>query len=209
MRIILGVLFAVCLAWGASAAHAQGQGRLTVFDGVVVDAQDQPAANRLVVVFLNSREVGRAPTSCGGGACRFEILALDEYGVGDVGPDGLAYVHLNLKVGQPEVIPVQAPGSGRRSNYAVMALNQPADQLPDVMQTGRLGLLPDSSVAVIEPTRPPQLTRPAGGAGRAPGVAAVRGFPLLEMALLALACCGTLLALPVLGALVWVAARRV
>lgn len=186
-----------------AATTVAAQGRTVAFEGTLVGEDGQPAGDKLVVVFFNTHEVGRGETTCDAQGCRFEILVPDETGIGSPGPDGLPRVQVGaLRMGQPAAIPAPGGGPPRRPIYSVTALKDDPNSLPPAIQEGRLGLLPDNSVMVIEPTRPPAATRPA--AATATGV----GFPWLAVTLLALSCCGILLALLGLGVLVFFLLRR-
>lgn len=200
------ILLMVLVGTLATASPATAQGHTVIFHGEVVGEDGQPAGDKMVVVFFNTHEVGRGETICDAQGCRFEILVNDETGIGEVGQDGLSRVQVGvLTVGAPKTF--QAPGGGppRRPIYAVAALKDDPNNLPPAMQDGRLGLLPDDSVVVIEPTRPPAATGPASQ----PTVSAIGvGLPWLWVALLALSCCGTLLALMGLGVLVFFLLRR-
>lgn len=202
MKRVWILALAVVAALLATTAVA-AQGRTVVFEGSLVGEDGQPAGDKVVVVFFNTHEVGRGETTCDAQGCRFEILVPDETGIGSPGPDGLPHVQVGtLRLGQPATIPAPGGGPPRRPIYSVTALKDDPSSLPPAIQEGRLGLLPDGSVMVIEPTRPPAATRPAVA------TATVASFPWLPVALLALSCCGTLLALLGLGALAFVLLRR-
>ncbi len=200
------ILVMVLVGTLATAAPATAQGHTVMFHGEVVGEDGQPASDKMVVVFFNTHEVGRGETICDAQRCRFEILVNDETGIGEVGQDGLSRVQVGiLTVGAPKTF--QAPGGGppRRPIYSIMALKDAPNDLPPAMQDGRLGLLPDGSVVVIEPTRPPAATGPASSpAASAIGV----GLPWLWVALLALSCCVTLLAMLAVIALIVFVLRR-
>lgn len=205
-RVLIVVL---CLALGLGLTGvAQAQAEHVIFEGTVVDAEGQPGVGRLVVIFLNGREVGRAEAECQAGVCRFEVVIADESGVGVKEADGLTHVQVNeLKVGKPFLIQGRSTTPGQRANYAVIALADTVDRLPERLKQGRLVLFPDGGVAVFEDTRPPDLPRPAPRApvaqtGPAPD------FPLWPMALLAVTCCGSLVMLAVLGGLAFFIFRQ-
>lgn len=205
MRRVWLIGLALGLAVLLRATPLAAQGRAVLFDGTVVDEAGQPGGERVVVVFFNSREVGRGATACDAGGCQFEVVVADETGIGAPGPDGAPHASVGIiEVGKP--VSMQAPGTtpGRRGVYVVLALKEAPAELAPALQTGRLGLLPDSSLAVIEPTRPPAPPRPAA---QTTGIG-VSGFPWLAVSLLALACCGTLLALAALMGLMVFALRR-
>ena len=178
-------------------AYAQATPEYVIFDGTVYDAQGQPGVGRVIIVFMNGREVGRDEADCDGRACRFEIVVADESGVGQPDRDGLLYVHVpNLTVGKPQVFVGPNPPPYQRANYAVMALTQTADELPEPIKEGRVALFPDGGLVVFEPTRPPALPRPE------PRFATPAAqFPWLAVALLALTCSASLFVLLVLGGL--------
>ena len=172
-----------------------------IFEGSVFDAQGQPGVGRVVIVFMNGREVGRDEVDCDGKGCRFEVVVADESGVGQRDPDGLVYVHVkDLTVGKPQVFVGPNPPPYERANYAVMALTQTADELPESIKQGRVALFPDGGLVVFEPTRPPALPRPEPLV--VSPAARLAQFPWLPVALLALTCAASLFTLLVLGGLV-------
>ncbi len=206
MRRVWSVVAAlVCAALLAGQVAAQG--RTAIFEGTVVDDQGQPDPGRLVVVFMNGREVGRNEVTCTADGCRFEIVVADNTNIGQVGRDGLVHVPMDtLHAGVPKVVQ-GTPPSGPRVTYVVLALTVPAASLPQAMQQGRLGLFPDGGVVVIEDTRPPDLPRPAAASPVAQ-LQASGAFPWLAASLLALVCCLNLLGLIVLVGLGVLVARR-
>ena len=188
------------LALGGT-AYAQATPEHVIFDGTVFDAQGQPGVGRVVIVFMNGREVGRDEADCDGKSCHFEIVVADESGVGQRDSDGLTYVHVkDLYVGKPQVFVGPNPPQYQRANYAVMALTQTIDELPEQIKQGRVALFPDGGLVVFEPTRPPALPRPqAEGISLATRAAQ---FPWLAVALLVLTCSGSLFTLLLLGGLI-------
>lgn len=202
------VWIAIAMAVGVLlvARPAAAQGHTVVFEGTVITDDAQPAGDRLVVVFFNSREVGRGETTCDASGCHFAISVSDETGIGDMGQDGLAHVTVGrLVVGQPTSFVAPGGAPPRRPIYSIMALKNDPHALPAPFEAGRLGLLPDGSVAVVEEQRPSQPTPPAS----APAASAISvGFPWLAVGLLAAACCGSILAFVVVVGLILFALRR-
>lgn len=209
MKRVWTIVWMLVVALGlVGVAHAQGQEQVIIFDGTVVDAQGQPGVGRLVVVFLNGREVGRDEAVCSDNVCRFEVVIMDNSGLGTLENDGLTYVHVkDLKVGVPQIFQGPTPPRNTRSNYAVMALDETIDQLPESAKQGRLAIYPDGGLAVFEPTRPPDLPRPQPRTAATPASAVAlpnqaTPVPIVLIALLALTCCGSLVGLLALGGLV-------
>ncbi len=155
-KIALALVFAIGVA---SAAHAQAP--VVVLDGNVVDTAGQPAQNTLVVVFLNSHEIGRGETQCDSGACRFEIAIPDDSGIGSAEPDGISRIQVGtIKVKTPQIVATPSSAGQRHAVYAVLALSEAASDMPPEMKEGQLGLMPDGGVTVINATRPPDTPLP-------------------------------------------------
>ncbi len=202
--LVVCSLLAALVLTGTAAAQTP---EYVIFDGSVFDAQGQPGVGRVVIVFMNGREVGRDEADCDARACHFEIVVADEAGVGQRDRDGLTYVHVNdLYVGKPQVFVGPHPPQFQRANYAVMALTQTVDELPEQIKQGRVALFPDGGLVVFEPTRPPALPRPV--AQTSVITANTAAFPWLAVGLLVLTCAGSLFTLLALGGLALFVAWR-
>lgn len=181
MLKIWKLVLALMLVLGA-ARVAQAQAPVVVLDGNVVDTTGQPAHNTLVVVFLNSHEIGRGETECDGGTCHFEIAIPDDAGIGSAGPDGIPRVQVGtIKVNTPKLLETPPATGQRRAAYAVLALSEAASEMPSEMREGQLGLMPDGGVAVINATRPPDIPIPSAASSFSisNGLAAVAALTIM------------------------------
>ncbi|MFN8499890.1 MAG: hypothetical protein U0641_18705 [Anaerolineae bacterium] len=148
-KIVIALALVACASQVAAA-----QSPTVVLDGDVVNAAGQPAHDTLVVVFLNSHEIGRGETQCDAAACHFEISVPNDSGIGTPGPDGVSRVHVGtIAVKTPKVVAAPSAAAPRHPVYAILALNDTATDMPPEMKEGQLGLLPDGGVTVIGPTR--------------------------------------------------------
>ncbi len=194
----------LALALVLSAARvARAQSPVAVVDGEVVNGAGQPASNTLVVVFMNSHEVGRGETVCTSGACRFEIAIPNESGLGSPGPDGVSRVHAGtITVKTPKLLETTGTATPHRGVYAVLALSEAADAMPPEMKDGQLGLMPDGGVAVINPTRPVDTPLPTGAATFSISNSLTA---LAALAIMGVVCVTSLVIIA--GAVVWLAYR--
>ncbi|MFN8470770.1 MAG: hypothetical protein U0822_01005 [Anaerolineae bacterium] len=159
-KIVLALALVACVAQVAAA-----QSPVVVLDGDVIDKSGQPAKDTLVVVFLNSHEVGRGETQCDASTCRFEVSIPDDSGIGSPGPDGVSHVHVGtIELKTPKVIATPSAVAPRHPVYAIVALSDTASDMPPEMKDGQLGLMPDGGVTVIAPARPPEAPLPTAGA---------------------------------------------
>ncbi len=154
----------VGIAWALSACGAGSQpvadSSQLVVTGVVRPATEARGADRLVVVFLDAREVGRSAARCEPSGCPFRIVVPNTYGLTGQGREPGGAVRMDVGViGEEESRTFDAPAlpteRGRsRHVYAAYALAGPVEQLPPEFLSGRLGMLPGPSVIVITSARP-------------------------------------------------------
>jgi len=178
----LALLVSLAAGCGAFPSLPLAQNRL-IFQGQVTSLTGEPADDRLVVAFLNGREVGRTITRCSQMGCTFTLAALwlDQAG------QAPAPVDLG-QIPEGESRRYQVPGlpgePGRRT-YVIQVLAGDKDTLPPEFLSGKLGLLPDGQVLVISAG-----ARPAQGPPWPPGIPTDRTV----IALLLLSCCAGLVA---------------
>lgn len=155
-----------CLAWALSACTARSQiaadPSQLVVTGVIRPAGAASGTERLVVVFLDAREIGRSIAPCGPGGCPFRVVIPNTYGLVGQGrePGGAARLEMG-QLGEAEPRTFEAPvlptERGRtRHVYAVFALAGSVAQLPPEFHTGRLGMLPNGRIVVITERLPTQ-----------------------------------------------------
>ncbi|OGO42006.1 MAG: hypothetical protein A2Z04_05705 [Chloroflexi bacterium RBG_16_57_9] len=159
-RLVIACLF-IWLVGTLSACRVGGEVTADSSQLVVTGTVRPPAAangsQRLVVVFLDAREVGRAVARCGPSGCPFRIVIPNPYGVIAQGnePGGAARFDVG-EMAEEEPRTFEAPAlpsePGRsRHIYAAYALTGPAEKLQPEFLTGRLGMSPGSRIVVIGP----------------------------------------------------------
>lgn len=182
-------------------------------DQLVVTGSVQPqgtatGTSRLVVVFLDAREVGRAVARCGSSGCPFRIVIPNPYGVIGQGnePGGAARFDVR-EMAEEEPRTFEAPAlpsePGRsRHIYAAYALTGPVEKLQPEFLTGRLGMSPGSRIVVIGPglsTLPGQDT-----IGQQSWLLIIAGILLACLACLTLITAGAV----ILALVIWTRRRR-
>lgn len=176
------LLFLLAAGCTALPSLPLAQNRL-VFQGQVISLTGEPADDRLVVAFLNGREVGRAITRCAGIRCTFTLAAiwLDQAG------QAPAPVDLGqIPEGESRSYEVPGlPGEPGRRTYVIQVLAGDKDTLPPEFLSGKLGMLPDGQVLVISAG-----ARPAQGPQWPPRIPVERTV----IALLLVSCCAGLVA---------------
>ncbi|MFN8481743.1 MAG: hypothetical protein U0768_01635 [Anaerolineae bacterium] len=197
-KIVMALALVACAAQVAAA-----QSPTVLLDGEVVTASGQPARESLVVVFLNSHEIGRGETQCDASACRFEISVPNDSGIGTPGADGVSRLNVGtIQLKTPKVVAAPSAAAPRHPVYAILALSDTATDMPPEMKDGQLGLLPDGGVTVIGPTRAvePPASPPGGSFSIAGGLAA-----LAALAVMGTVCFASLIV--ALGAIGWLVYR--
>jgi|GEM_PF-6992368 len=159
-RLVSACLF-IWLVGTLAACRVGGEVTADSSQLVVTGTVRPPAAasgsQRLVVVFLDAREVGRAVAKCGAAGCPFRIVIPNLYGV--IGqknePGGAALFDVGeMAEEEPRTFEAPArPGEPGRSRhiYAAYALAGPVEKLQPELLTGRLGVSPESRIVVIGP----------------------------------------------------------
>jgi hypothetical protein len=183
---VLALLGVSCAAPPGPAAQNQ-----LVFHGTVQSMTGEPALDRLVVVFLDGKEVGRGITQCQATDCSFSVGVPNAYQLADhtPSPSGPAQIEVGLvPEGESRIFPaVTTPDEGNHPQhaYVVQVLAGPQTSLPPEFQAEQLGLLPDGGVVAIG-------GQPSNVTTSAP---AQPGTRLMIVLALALACCSGLVAL--------------
>jgi hypothetical protein len=194
----LTLLGLACTAFPTPAAENQ-----LVFQGTVQSLTGEPAVDRLVVLFLDGKEVSRTVTRCGNAACSFGLGVPNLYGLAGSAPSdpGSARIDVGLvPEGESRAFPAAAlpEETGRGQHiYVLQVLAGPQESLPAELRAERLGLLPDGSVVAIGGKPPASVTQTGSFDTR-----------LLAALALALACCSSLLTIVAGVVLVFVLTRR-
>ncbi len=164
-----------------------------VLQGQVISVTGQPARDRLVVAFLQGREVGRTTTRCTGELCTFRLALPWPAEAGE--PPAPADLG---EVPEGESRPYQIQAGPALHTYIVQVLAGDKDELPAEFLSQRLGMLPDGQVVAIEE-----------GGSRAQGPQWTPSLPLEGpvLVLLLLSCWAGFLALLAGAAFVFLAVR--